>query len=155
MSQKPAWMKPSGKGWAVRTARTAFENPWLILRHYETTAPTGNPAAYGVVSFKNFALAILPLHDNGEVTLIGQHRFPLADYSWELPEGGGPIGHGVLQHEADGDEAVRHSRVGAERDGLEFLVDDETEKKTAPEYLLENRNHDYEAEKPHHNFSPV
>ena len=96
MSQKPAWMKPSGKGWAVRTARTAFENPWLILRHYETTAPTGNPAAYGVVSFKNFALAILPLHDNGEVTLIGQHRFPLADYSWELPEGGGPIGHDPL-----------------------------------------------------------
>ena len=92
MSQKPAWMKPSGQGWNVRAARTAYENPWLVLRHYETIAPTGQPAIYGVVSFKNFAIAILPLHDNGEVTLVGQHRMPLADYSWELPEGGGPIG---------------------------------------------------------------
>lgn len=85
-------MKPSGPGWTVRSARTAYENPWLVLRHYETLAPTGHPALYGVVSFKNYAIAILPLHDNGEVTLVGQHRMPLADYSWELPEGGGPIG---------------------------------------------------------------
>ncbi|HEX4184041.1 MAG TPA: NUDIX hydrolase [Caulobacteraceae bacterium] len=92
MSQKPAWMTPTGKGWSVRTARTVYENPWLVLRHYETFAPTGSPGIYGVVSFKNYAIAILPLHDNGEVTLVGQHRMPLADYSWELPEGGGPIG---------------------------------------------------------------
>ena len=97
MSQKPAWMKPAGKAWAVRAARTAYENPWLILRHYEAVAPTGSPGPYGVVSFKNFAIAILPLHDNGDVTLIGQHRMPLADYSWELPEGGGPIGVDPLE----------------------------------------------------------
>ena len=47
--------------------------------------------------FKNYAIAILPLHDNGEVTLVGQHRMPLADYSWELPEGGGPIGDDPLE----------------------------------------------------------
>jgi 8-oxo-dGTP pyrophosphatase MutT (NUDIX family) len=97
MSQKPAWMTPSGRGWSVRSARTAYENPWLILRHYETLAPTGHPALYGVVSFKNYAIAILPLHDSGEVTLVGQHRMPLADYSWELPEGGGPIGVDPLE----------------------------------------------------------
>lgn len=97
MSQKPTWMKPTGRPWAVQTARTAFENPWLIVREYQTIAPTGNPASYGVVSFKNYAIAILPLHDNGDVTLIGQHRMPLADYSWELPEGGGPIGVDPLE----------------------------------------------------------
>jgi 8-oxo-dGDP phosphatase len=97
MSQKPAWMKPAGKGWSVQTARTVYENPWLILRHYETLAPSGYAGIYGVVSYKNYAIAILPLHDNGEVTLIGQHRMPLADYSWELPEGGGPIGVDPLE----------------------------------------------------------
>jgi 8-oxo-dGDP phosphatase len=97
MSQKPDWMRPAGKPWSVRAARTAYENPWLILRHYEAIAPTGNPAIYGVVSFKNFAIAILPLHENGDVTLIGQHRMPLADYTWELPEGGGPIGVDPLE----------------------------------------------------------
>ena len=90
-------MKPAGRGWSVRSARTAYENPWLILRHYETVAPTGNPAIYGVVSYKNLAIAILPLHENGDVTLIGQHRMPLADYTWEIPEGGGPIGIDPLE----------------------------------------------------------
>ena len=97
MSQKPDWMRPSGRAWSVRSARTAYENPWLIVRHYEAIAPTGNPAIYGVVSFKNFAIAILPLHDDGQVTLVGQHRMPLADYSWEIPEGGGPIGVDPLE----------------------------------------------------------
>ena len=93
----PDWMKPSGPGWAVRSARTAYENPWLVLRHYEAVAPTGRDAIYGVVSFKNYAIAILPMHETGEVTLVGQHRFPLADYSWEIPEGGGPIGVDPLE----------------------------------------------------------
>ncbi|HEX4182106.1 MAG TPA: NUDIX hydrolase [Caulobacteraceae bacterium] len=97
MSQKPAWMKPVGRGWDIEAGRTAFENPWLILREYRCRAPTGHPASYGVVSFKNFAIAILPLHDNGDVTLVGQHRMPLGDYSWELPEGGGPIGVDPLE----------------------------------------------------------
>jgi 8-oxo-dGTP pyrophosphatase MutT (NUDIX family) len=97
MSQKPDWMQPTGRPWSIRAARTAYENPWLILRHYEAIAPTGHPAIYGVVSFKNFAIAILPLHDNGDVTLVGQHRMPLADYSWELPEGGGPFGVDPLE----------------------------------------------------------
>jgi 8-oxo-dGTP pyrophosphatase MutT (NUDIX family) len=50
-----------------------------------------------VVAFKNFAIAVLPLHEDGTVTLVGQHRLPLADYSWEIPEGGGPIGHDPLE----------------------------------------------------------
>jgi 8-oxo-dGTP pyrophosphatase MutT (NUDIX family) len=44
-----------------------------------------------LVRFKNLAVAVLPIHDDGTVTLVGQHRFPLGDYSWELPEGGAPL----------------------------------------------------------------
>jgi 8-oxo-dGTP pyrophosphatase MutT (NUDIX family) len=44
-----------------------------------------------MVRFKNLAIAVLPIHDDGTVTLVGQHRFPLGDYSWELPEGGAPL----------------------------------------------------------------
>jgi 8-oxo-dGTP pyrophosphatase MutT (NUDIX family) len=43
------------------------------------------------VRFKNLAVAVLPIHEDGTVTLVGQHRFPLGDYSWELPEGGAPL----------------------------------------------------------------
>ena len=55
-------------------------------------APTGRPAHYGLIHFKNRAIGVLPLFDNGDTLLVGQHRFPAADYSWEIPEGGGPIG---------------------------------------------------------------
>jgi 8-oxo-dGTP pyrophosphatase MutT (NUDIX family) len=71
--------------------RTVFENPWLRLTEHEAVAPTGRPAQYGLVGMKNLALAILPLHDDGTVILVGQHRFAFADYSWEIPEGGGPL----------------------------------------------------------------
>jgi len=89
---KPDWMAPAGKPWAIRTAKTVYQNPWLTVREYQATAPTGRPALYGVVNFQNYALAILPLHADGTVTLVGQYRFALADYSWEIPEGGGPLG---------------------------------------------------------------
>ncbi len=91
MTEKPDWMRPSGRPWEIRSVHTAYENPWISVREYQATAPTGRPALYGLVSFRNYALAVLPLHDDGGVTLVGQHRFPLADYSWEIPEGGGAM----------------------------------------------------------------
>jgi 8-oxo-dGTP pyrophosphatase MutT (NUDIX family) len=91
MTQKPDWMTDHGQPWAVLGTRTVYDNPWMSVTEHDATAPTGKPALYGVVRFKNRALAILPLHDDGTVTLVGQHRFPIPGYSWELPEGGGPL----------------------------------------------------------------
>ena len=72
-------------------ARVVYDNPWIRVTEFAATAPTGNSATYGLVSFKNHAIAILPLFDDGTTMLVGQHRFPLMDYSWEIPEGGGPL----------------------------------------------------------------
>jgi 8-oxo-dGTP pyrophosphatase MutT (NUDIX family) len=91
MSQKPDWLRPHGASWRRGPEQVVFENPWIKVSRHEAIAPTGSPADYGLVSFKNLALAILPLHDDGTVTLVGQNRFALADYSWEIPEGGGAL----------------------------------------------------------------
>lgn len=91
MAQKPAWMQRHGTPWRRSNERTVFENPWLAVRQYDAVAPTGRPAIYGAVHFKNHAIAILPLHEDGTVTLVGQNRFVFGDYSWEIPEGGGPL----------------------------------------------------------------
>jgi 8-oxo-dGTP pyrophosphatase MutT (NUDIX family) len=91
MPQKPDWLKAHGAPWRRGAARPIYDNPWLSLTEFDATAPTGRPALYGLVSFKNLAIAVLPLHDDGTVTLVGQHRFPAGDYSWEIPEGGGPL----------------------------------------------------------------
>lgn len=96
MSQKPDWLRPHGGPWTRGPERVVYENPWIRVSHHEAVAPTGKPAQYGLVSFKNLAIAVLPLHDDGTVTLVGQNRFALSDYSWELPEGGSPLGEDPL-----------------------------------------------------------
>jgi 8-oxo-dGTP pyrophosphatase MutT (NUDIX family) len=97
MPQKPAWLRPHGPPWTPGEERLVFESGWLRVTDQTATAPTGKPARYGLVRFKNLAVAVLPIHDDGTVTLVGQHRFPLGDYSWELPEGGSPLDEDPLE----------------------------------------------------------
>ena len=91
MIQKPAWLVAHGTPWKAGAERVAFASGWITVTEQIATAPTGRPAPYGLVRFKNLAVAVLPIHADGTVTLVGQHRFPAGDYSWELPEGGAPL----------------------------------------------------------------
>lgn len=77
--------------WRVNAARTVYENPWIRVVDHDVTHPDGSPGQYGVVRFANRAVGVLPLAEDGMTWLVGQHRFPLDRYSWELPEGGGPL----------------------------------------------------------------
>lgn len=91
MTKKPDWMAAEGPTWTRGETRPIYENPWLKLSEVDAIAPTGKPALYGVVNFKNHAIGVLPLHEDGTVTLVGQYRFLSGDYSWELPEGGSAL----------------------------------------------------------------
>lgn len=75
--------------WRVTDEREVFDNPWINITDHKVIHPNGAPGEYGVVRFKNLAIGVLPIDENGKVTLVGQHRFPHDKYSWELPEGGG------------------------------------------------------------------
>ena len=75
--------------WTVHATALGFENPWLRVETSEVSHPDGSPGSYGVVRFANIACGVLPIDDEGYTWLVGQHRFPFNDYSWELPEGGG------------------------------------------------------------------
>lgn len=78
--------------WTVKTSRSIYDNPWIAVREHEVVTPGGGDGIYGVVGFKNVALGVLPLFANGDTVLVGQWRFALDCYSWELPEGGGRLG---------------------------------------------------------------
>jgi 8-oxo-dGTP pyrophosphatase MutT (NUDIX family) len=97
MSSETNWLRPHGAPWTRGASRAVYDNPWIEVTEYQATAPTGRPALYGLIGFKNLAIAILPLHQDGTVTMVGQHRFPLADYSWEIPEGGSPLDQDPLE----------------------------------------------------------
>lgn len=76
--------------WQTLSSRMVYENPWIRVREDQVLRPDGLPGIYGVVEFKNRAVGILPVEDDGSVWLVGQYRYPLQAYSWEIPEGGGP-----------------------------------------------------------------
>jgi len=90
MSSEPSWAKGRQRppAWTSGPGRTQFENPWIALVEYDATAPTGHETLYNVIRFKKLALGVLPIHADGTVALVGQHRFPLGNYVWEMPEGG-------------------------------------------------------------------
>jgi 8-oxo-dGTP pyrophosphatase MutT (NUDIX family) len=96
MPQKPDWLRAHGAPWKAGDERVVFESAWVRVTDQIAIAPTGRPARYGLVRFRNVAVAVLPVHEDGTVTLVGQHRFPAGDYSWELPEGGAPLGEDPL-----------------------------------------------------------
>jgi 8-oxo-dGTP pyrophosphatase MutT (NUDIX family) len=96
MSDKQNWLKPHGTPWRILETRVVYDSPWLKFSEHQAVAPTGQPAVYGVVTFKNQAIGVVPLHADGTVTLVGQNRLPHASYSWELPEGGAPMGEDPL-----------------------------------------------------------
>lgn len=77
--------------WKRLASRTVFENPWFEVREDRVINPGGGENLYGHVRFKNRAVAILPLAQDGTTWLVGQDRFTLDQYSWELPMGGAPL----------------------------------------------------------------
>ena len=87
----------SKKSWKTLTNTTVYENAWLEIQHHEVINPSGGDGIYGVVHFKNYAIGIIALDENGNTWIVGQHRYPLDIYSWELPEGGGALNDTPLE----------------------------------------------------------
>jgi 8-oxo-dGTP pyrophosphatase MutT (NUDIX family) len=76
--------------WQTVARRLVYENPWIRVREDQVIRPDGLPGIYGVVEFKNRAVGVLPVDHDGSIWLVGQYRYPLQAYSWEIPEGGSP-----------------------------------------------------------------
>ena len=82
--------------WQTLSIRDVFENPYIRVTAEDVIRPSGNPGIYGKVSFKNIACGIIPLAGNGDTWLVGQYRYTLDSYSWEIPMGGVPRDEDIL-----------------------------------------------------------
>jgi 8-oxo-dGTP pyrophosphatase MutT (NUDIX family) len=78
--------------WQTLNTNIGYENPWIKVQHNEVLNPSGKPGIYGVVHFKNLAIGVIPLDKDNNTWIVGQYRYALNQYSWEIPEGGGKIG---------------------------------------------------------------
>ena len=77
--------------WKRESSKPIYDNPWISVREDQVITPTGTNGIYGVVHLKNYALGIIALDKDLNIYLVGQYRYPLDSYSWELPEGGGDL----------------------------------------------------------------
>lgn len=77
--------------WQRLSSREVYENPWIKVEEDQVINPRGGKGIYGRVSFKNKAIAIIPIDEQQHTWLVGQYRYTLEEYSWEIPMGGGPL----------------------------------------------------------------
>lgn len=75
--------------WKIVGEKKIYDNPWINVTEFDVINPSGGKGIYGKVHFKNLAIGIIPLDEDLNTYLVGQFRFTLNQYSWEIPEGGG------------------------------------------------------------------
>ena len=83
--------------WTRRSRETVYENGWIRVWADEVIRPDGAPGVYGVVHFRNLAVGVVVLDEEDRTLLVGQYRYPLERYSWEIPEGGAPLAEDPLE----------------------------------------------------------
>jgi len=133
--------------WQTLSTEVRYQNPWISVREDQVLNPGGGRGIYGVVSMKNKALGIVPLDAEGNTWLVGQYRYPLNEYSWEIPMGGGLVEHDILASaqrelkEETGLLAARWTRIArlhtsnsvTDEEGFVFLAEDLTQGELEPE----------------------
>ena len=133
--------------WHTLSTEVKYQNPWISVREDQVLNPNGGRGIYGVVSMKNKAIGIIPVDAEGNTWLVGQYRYALNEYSWEIPMGGGPVECDVLESaqrelkEETGLRAARWTRLArihtsnsvTDEEGFVFLAEDLTQGDTEPE----------------------
>lgn len=77
--------------WTTLSSEIKYDNNWINVTEHQVLNAAQSPAIYGTVHFKNLAIGIIPVDNEGFTWIVGQYRFPLKAYSWEIPEGGGKL----------------------------------------------------------------
>ena len=133
--------------WQTLSTEVKYHNPWISVREDQVLNPGGGRGIYGVVSMKNKALGIVPVDAEGNTWLVGQYRYPLNEYSWEIPMGGGLIEHDILASaqrelkEETGLVAARWTRIArlhtsnsvTDEEGFVFLAEELSQGTVEPE----------------------
>ncbi len=105
--------------WQTLSKETKYENPWIKVVENKVLNPAGNPGIYGVVHFKNIAVAVIPLDEENNTWIVGQYRYTLNSYEWEVPEGGCPAGTSPLETA----KRELHEEAGLEAEHYELILE--------------------------------
>ncbi len=82
--------------WITLSSRIVASNPWFRLRKDQVVRPDGRRGEYNTVLAPT-AVGVVPCFDDGSILLVGQYRYSIGRFSWEIPEGGGKPGERPVQ----------------------------------------------------------
>jgi ADP-ribose pyrophosphatase len=122
-------MNEAENPWVTKSQEVKYENNWIKIIENKVINPAGNDGIYGVVHYKTNAIAIIPLDENYNTWIVGQYRYPLDSYEWEIVEGGCPEGTSPL------DTAKRelHEEVGLKAEQYEMILEMQLSNSTTDE----------------------
>jgi 8-oxo-dGTP pyrophosphatase MutT (NUDIX family) len=123
--------------WKTHRSDLKYDNRWIRVTEHQVSNPSGNPGIYGVVHFKNIAVAVIPLDEEGNTWIVGQYRYTLDSFEWEVPEGGCPEGTEPLDTARR--ELLEETGIRAERftSILEMQLSNSTTDEISVTYLAE------------------
>tara|TARA_B100000809_G_scaffold266402_1_gene328958 strand:+ start:5349 stop:5909 length:561 start_codon:yes stop_codon:yes gene_type:complete len=105
--------------WKTVKSEVTYDNSWIKVTENKTINAAGGDGIYGVVHFKNIAIGIIPLDEDYNTWLIGQYRYPLQAYSWEICEGGGLHTEDIL----DAAKRELHEELGIKAENWTNIMD--------------------------------
>jgi 8-oxo-dGTP pyrophosphatase MutT (NUDIX family) len=81
--------------WKKIDSRVVYKNDWITVREDNVIRPDGGKGIYGVVETR-IATGVVAVTESNEIYLVGQFRYPMNEYTWEIIEGGAEIGESPL-----------------------------------------------------------
>jgi 8-oxo-dGTP pyrophosphatase MutT (NUDIX family) len=124
--------------WTTLSGEEKYDNRWINVTEYQVINPGGGRGIYGKVHFKNKAIGVIPVDSEGNTWLVGQFRYTLNEFHWEIPEGGAPLTESPLEaakrelKEETGLTAKKWSQIArlhtsnsvTDEEGFVFLAED-------------------------------
>lgn len=88
---------PSPNPWKTLSGEEKYDNRWINVTEYQVINPAGGPGIYGKIHFKNKAIGVVAVDSHNNTWLVGQYRYTVEQFSWEIPEGGGALDEQPLE----------------------------------------------------------
>jgi 8-oxo-dGTP pyrophosphatase MutT (NUDIX family) len=130
--------------WKILSSREAYDNSWIKVTEYGVLNPAGGRGIYGKVHFKNLAIGVIALDMHLNTYLVGQFRFPIEKFSWEIPEGGCPLN----VHPLDGAKKELLEETGLKANAWEQILELDLSNSVSDEHAIIYLAYDLEQDKP-------